>query len=101
MWYSIIAVFIVQVHLPIQQEVNENVYQNFYFLWASLKTRLIKEKTDRYDSCKETFHRRAAALKVRSMNCLIFDMGCKKQNKSVILILRLYCGTCNTLKFMV
>ena len=28
---------------------------------ASLKTRLIKEKADRYGSCKETFRRRAVA----------------------------------------
>ena len=34
-------------------------------LWAPLKTRLIKEKTDRYGSCKETFRRRAAALQGR------------------------------------
>jgi hypothetical protein len=26
---------------------------------------LVKEKTDRYGSCKETFHRRAAALQGR------------------------------------
>ena len=32
---------------------------------ASLKTRLIKEKTDRCGSCKETFRRRAAALRGR------------------------------------
>ena len=35
------------------------------FCRASLKTRLIKEKTDRYDSCKETFRRRAVALQGR------------------------------------
>ena len=34
-------------------------------LRVSLKTRLIKEKTDRYDSCKETFRRRAVALQGR------------------------------------
>ena len=32
---------------------------------ASLKTRLIKEKPDRCGSCKETFRRRAAALRGR------------------------------------
>ena len=32
---------------------------------ASLKNRLIKEKTDRYDNCKETFRRRAVALRGR------------------------------------
>ena len=40
---------------------------------ASLKTRLIKEKTDRYDSCKETFRRRAVALQGRltkQMSCI-------------------------------
>ena len=40
---------------------------------ASLKTRLIKEKADRYDSCKETFRRRAAALRGRltqQMSCI-------------------------------
>ena len=41
--------------------------------WASLKTRLIKEKADRYDSYKETFRRRAAALRGRltqQMSCI-------------------------------
>ena len=40
---------------------------------ASLKTRLIKEKADRYGSCKETFRRRAVALQGRltqQMSCL-------------------------------
>ncbi|MBR6669724.1 MAG: hypothetical protein IKL31_03130, partial [Ruminococcus sp.] len=40
---------------------------------ASLKTRLIKEKTDRCGSCKETFRRRAAALRGRltqQMSCI-------------------------------
>ena len=68
---------------------------------SSLKTRLIKGKADRYGSCKKAFQMSAAELQVRLMNCLIFHMGCKKQNKSVIMILRLYYGTCNTLKFMV
>ncbi len=42
-------------------------------LMASLKTRLIKEKADRYGSCKETFRRRAVALQVRltqQMSCI-------------------------------
>jgi hypothetical protein len=40
---------------------------------ASLKTRLIKEKTDRCGSCKETFRRRASALQGRltkQMSCI-------------------------------
>ena len=40
---------------------------------ASLKTRLIKEKTDRCGSCKKTFRRRAAALRGRltqQMTCI-------------------------------
>ncbi len=40
---------------------------------VSLKTRLIKEKTDRYESCKETFRRRAVALQGRltkQMTCI-------------------------------
>ena len=40
---------------------------------ASLRTRLIKEKTDRYGSCKETFRRRAVALQGRltkQMTCI-------------------------------
>ena len=44
-----------------------------FLLRASLKTRLIKEKTDRYGSCKETFHRRAVALRGRltkQMTCI-------------------------------
>ena len=44
-----------------------------YILGASLKTRLIKEKTDRCGSCKETFRRRAAALRGRltqQMSCI-------------------------------
>ena len=44
-----------------------------YDIWASLKTRLIKEKTDRCGSCKETFRRRAAALRGRltqQMSCI-------------------------------
>ena len=34
-------------------------------IWASLKTRLIKEKADRYDSYKETSRRHAFALQGR------------------------------------
>ena len=44
-----------------------------YYIRASLKTRLIKEKTDRCGSCKETFRRRAAALRGRftqQMSCI-------------------------------
>ena len=40
---------------------------------ASLKTRLIKEKADRYGSRKETFRRRAVALQGRltqQMSCI-------------------------------
>jgi hypothetical protein len=40
---------------------------------ASLKTRLIKEKTDRCGSCKESFRRRAFALQGRltkQMSCI-------------------------------
>ena len=43
------------------------------FFRASVKTRLIKEKTDRYDSCKETYRRRAVALQGRltkQMTCI-------------------------------
>ena len=42
-------------------------------LRASLKTRLIKEKTDRCGSCKESFRRRAFALQGRltkQMSCI-------------------------------
>ena len=42
-------------------------------LRASLKTRLIKEKADRYGSCKETSRRRAVALQGRltqQMSCI-------------------------------
>ena len=41
-------------------------------LRASLKTRLVKEKTDRYGSCKETFRRRAAALQGRLTKQMIY-----------------------------
>ena len=36
-----------------------------FFIRAPLKTRLIKEKADRCGSCKETFRRRAVALRGR------------------------------------
>ncbi len=44
--------------LPYGEEDNDDI-------WASLKTRLIKEKADRYGSYKETFRRRAVALRGR------------------------------------
>ena len=45
----------------------------WFMLRASLKTRLIKEKTDRCGSCKESFRRRAFALQGRltqQMSCI-------------------------------
>ncbi|MBR2954714.1 MAG: hypothetical protein IKC21_00935, partial [Ruminococcus sp.] len=39
---------------------------------ASLKTRLIKGKADRYGSCKETFRRRAAALRGRVTQQMLY-----------------------------
>ncbi len=51
-----------------------DIFQNKRYNYrASIKTRLIKEKTDRYDSCKETFRRRAVALQGRltkQMTCI-------------------------------
>ena len=49
------------------------ILQFVYNFRAFLKTRLIKEKTDRCGSCKETFRRRAAALRGRltqQMSCI-------------------------------
>ena len=42
---------------------NVHYGKNISDIRASLKNRLIKEKTDRYGSFKETFRRRAAALR--------------------------------------
>ena len=58
-----------------EAEINEiaKKYWDAKKLRVSLKTRLVKGKTDRYGSCKETFRRRAVALQGRltkQMTCI-------------------------------
>ena len=53
--------------------VSKPIKSSIIILRASLKTRLIKEKTDRCGSCKESFRRRADALQGRltkQMTCI-------------------------------
>ncbi len=78
-------------NIPNPQNSNQH-NANSKELRASLKTRLIKEKTDRYGSRKETFRRRAAALQGRLTKQLIciaafsqkgfLEMPLKEMNKN-------------------
>ena len=53
--------FVNKINIRLVDELSKSRYN----IRASLKTRLIKEKADRYGSRKETFRRRAVALQGR------------------------------------